>query len=270
METRYKAVWRGKCANLGPGVYRIHSKFKRAINVLKRNSLVGVGTLGSLHLPITVIGNIPSSYDMRRIKSSCLIVEDSLLKAPPLELEVQVAPDNSEIPTISDAKASRLRRLILARLLSMNRGLSWYVKYTVGARFKLTPYRRFILKRIKDLTSSLAVRDPDQAISRLIGLGEGSTPSCDDLIMGILAALHSRGLLEIKKMIVESMLRYAHNTTLLSRSLISCAARGYYCLEIVKLMSSEDPSPWIWKLITTGGTSGVDMLTGIFIGLSDG
>ncbi len=271
METyRCEAVWRGRCTGLKPGVYRIHSKFRRTINVLRGDSLVGVGTLGSLHLPITIIGNIPSSYDMRRIRSSRLIVEDSLLKAPPLELEVHVPPCDSKVPLISSAKASRLRQLILARLLSIDKGLSWYVRYTAGTRLNLTPYRRFILRRIKDLVGSLAAGDPDLAVGRLIGLGEGSTPSCDDLMMGVLVALHSKGLIKIKNIIIESMLRYAHNTTLLSRSLISCASRGYYCLEIVKLVSSEDPSPWMEKLITAGGTSGVDMLTGIFIGLNDG
>ncbi len=266
---RYKAVWRGQCTGLKPGVYKIHSKFRRTINVLSGDRLVGVGAMGTLHLPITIICDIPASYDMRKVKSSYLLVGNSLLKAPPLEVEVQVSPDRSKMPKTNGVRLKRLKRLILERLQSTDRGLSWYVKYKVGAKVNINPYRRFILRRIDNLVVSLKTGDPGQAISTLVGLGEGSTPSCDDMMMGVAAALHSKGSM-LGKIILENMLKYAYNTTLLSRSLINCATCGYYCQEVVRLMSSEDPTPWVEKLIAAGGTSGVDILTGIFIGLDNG
>ena len=105
----------------------------------------------------------------------------------------------------------------------------------------------------------------------LIGLGPGLTPSGDDLIGGVLCALHAAGRGEIAARLAGWALPLARNgTNRISYAHLACAAEGA-CGEtvndaIVKLMSGERVD--LLRISAIGHTSGWDALAGAALALT--
>lgn len=68
---------------------------------------------------------------------------------------------------------------------------------------------------------------PVPALDELIGLGGGLTPSGDDFLCGIMAALHYFGCAALAARVAEAVLpRAARNTNLISAAYLRCASAG--------------------------------------------
>jgi hypothetical protein len=120
-------------------------------------------------------------------------------------------------------------------------------------------------------TALIALRAGDPAaVPALLGLGGGLTPVGDDVLAGWLAATtaadHSG-----RYPIVDQIERLAPaRTTLLSATLLSCAARGDVLPEYAALVAAlRHRDPWIAleRLTTVGHTSGLGMLLGLVLAL---
>lgn len=120
----------------------------------------------------------------------------------------------------------------------------------------------------------------DPLLDQLIGRGPGSTPSGDDVVAGLLAALVTLGPPDgppatFAMALGAGVLRCRHRTTPLSATLLRCAADGAVVaaarrvLEL--LVTARAPgSAWpaaVAALAGLGHTSGLDLLTGIAIGV---
>jgi hypothetical protein len=110
------------------------------------------------------------------------------------------------------------------------------------------------------------------AATRLIGLGPGLTPSGDDVLVGIEAALHAlarptAGFLGIATGGVEG------RTTALAATLLRHAAAGEFAerlhVLLAALLGSDDEAipAAIDRAVAWGATSGTDCLLGVLIGL---
>ncbi len=127
--------------------------------------------------------------------------------------------------------------------------------------------QRFI--HLPDLSNILPALQP------LLGLGTGLTPSGDDLIIGLLLAYNRWGdvinpMFDLSKL-NEFITRMAyHETTLISASLIACAAQGYADERLVKALDgmmtgSPDAPACAESLLNWGGSSGIDALVGMVL-----
>lgn len=120
-----------------------------------------------------------------------------------------------------------------------------------------------------------------QELVRLVGLGEGLTPSGDDAIVGVLAALDAAReasafaaplRAELVRALDEPALR---RTTTLAAQLIVAAARGLYAEPVLALLAtladSEAPAGSLDQaaaaLLAIGHRSGADTLRGIIAAL---
>ncbi len=114
-----------------------------------------------------------------------------------------------------------------------------------------------------------------EAAGRLLGLGEGLTPSGDDLLVGLLAVLHITGRLET---VLSSpacnrfLQKVAAKTPALSGEFVRCALEGDFAETLVLLIRSlftQKPDRWpehAASLATTGHSSGIDAMVGMVLG----
>jgi hypothetical protein len=118
----------------------------------------------------------------------------------------------------------------------------------------------------------LAGNDPLQALTALLGLGRGLTPSGDDFICGVLLARSRAGLEPLAW--VEPLLSLARKrTTTLSSELIAAAASGSADERILEacdrcLDGSMPPAQILEKFLAYGSSSGLDLLVGFCTALA--
>lgn len=135
---------------------------------------------------------------------------------------------------------------------------------------------------IAEVLRHLAAGDGVRAahpLPSLIGLGEGLTPSGDDFVVGLLAALHygREGLdpsqAEAGRRLAREAARLAPGTTPVSASYIRQAAAGRFSeqLEAAALAilspEGEGVAEAARRLIQTGHSSGTDSLVGLVLGI---
>jgi len=111
-------------------------------------------------------------------------------------------------------------------------------------------------------------------LSRVVGCGLGATPSGDDVLVGILAVLHSRCAAEAgardAALIRSALLPLLSKTTDISAYLLRQAASGLVGRDLHELVCalvaenySGELSDKLRRVIETGATSGADMCEGL-------
>ena len=131
------------------------------------------------------------------------------------------------------------------------------------------------LRAARELGQALAAGDPvafADAASRLIGLGEGLTPSGDDCVVGCLATIHR---LAPEWLVAHDVLREqlagaaASRTTDVARDFLLEALEGRFAEPVRLLVTAgcdEAARPAASELLAMGATSGADTLHGIRLG----
>ncbi|GAA5112272.1 DUF2877 domain-containing protein [Orbus sasakiae] len=106
-----------------------------------------------------------------------------------------------------------------------------------------------------------------------IGLGPGLTPTFDDILVGIFAALYTDRsrhpqLVNMHTYLPESKLETL--TTKVSAAFLTCAFKGTFTLNLLAVISSirqyNQNTLAMKKLLSYGHSSGADLLLGIWIG----
>ncbi|MBQ2733344.1 MAG: DUF2877 domain-containing protein [Clostridia bacterium] len=110
----------------------------------------------------------------------------------------------------------------------------------------------------------------DIAVSGLVGLGGGLTPSGDDLICGALYALHYCEGTQDKALELARAARAAQkNTNIISRRYLTAAAEGEYFGLVADLINAlcgdGDIEKALDSLLTVGSSSGGDIAAGILL-----
>jgi hypothetical protein len=119
-----------------------------------------------------------------------------------------------------------------------------------------------------------------EAITSLVGLGPGLTPSCDDFLIGFMAALHFMGKQDHelqhygRKICGLIALVSRGKTNLISEQMLLEAAMGRFSLPVIKMMKNlltKDEEgilkASIHELLSMGASSGNDTLRGILWGI---
>jgi hypothetical protein len=109
------------------------------------------------------------------------------------------------------------------------------------------------------------------AVSSLVGLGPGLTPSGDDFLMGALAALDALGQTNMRAVLAQAVVAAAGRTSPLSASLLRAAGAGHVGENLhlmVGALAAGDADAAIAQAARMGHTSGWDALTGAVVTLS--
>jgi hypothetical protein len=125
------------------------------------------------------------------------------------------------------------------------------------------------------LTGDLSTAAVLDLASRIVGLGEGLTPSGDDLFIGLLAVLQATGYLPSVLPVAaqQQFLRgVTGRTSDLSAEFLRCALEGHFAAPVVRFIRTLfAPEPRGWQasaasLAAVGHSSGVDAMVGIVLG----
>lgn len=129
------------------------------------------------------------------------------------------------------------------------------------------------LERLRAALARLDSQAAVEALSGLLGLGNGLTPSGDDLALGLLLAVKRWGMalaprLDQGWLLVKTIGRARQTTTDLSASLIEAAAQGQADLRLVAaldyvVLGEGDPAKCAAGLAAWGNSSGLDALLGM-------
>ncbi len=132
-----------------------------------------------------------------------------------------------------------------------------------------------IIKGIRDRDNNLIIF----AFERLVGLGFGLTPSGDDILMGLFAALIITSDQTIRSWIISVYKKaFSHIKELtndVSLNYLNAIRHGYYPERFSNLISRiikgnriNDIQPSLNEMCQWGGTSGCEIIIGLLIGLS--
>lgn len=119
--------------------------------------------------------------------------------------------------------------------------------------------------RAAELAAALQLGNPP-AVDRLIGLGRGLTPSGDDFLAGMLAALQATGS-PAAGPLSAAILPALGRTTLVARHFLKWAVQRRYSEVIRSVFASAGADADVADLLATGATSGADTAAGIRAGL---
>jgi hypothetical protein len=108
---------------------------------------------------------------------------------------------------------------------------------------------------------------PPRSLQKLVGLGPGLTPSGDDLLGGLLVALHYLGFSPIADELSRAILPLPPEATnIISAQLLRCAARGHASSALFEaldaIMTARDLDQRLDVIHAIGHTSGWDSLAG--------
>jgi len=217
-------------------------------------------------------------------------ISGGLVHAP--GISIQVRPSHASIPSaagVGQTARARVCRDRLARIIVLAMdgdggdsllGLIADLQGE-GRRVKdLDPIARMIRPRIEVLTGALAsgeIEHMAKAEAGLVGLGQGLTPSGDDLLCGLMLAQAygvrvpggPRPVPEVNHAVIKAA---ASQTHLLSRVMLERAARGVTTVGLDRLLRSlvEKEPPGLVEtaaraVLDLGATSGRDFLAGVVL-----
>jgi Protein of unknown function (DUF2877) len=280
----------------GEGI--IHGVFRTAINILFHEGLVSLVPEAVERGPLNVILRLPNEQlsslfslqvktgDKVNVHGSSLKLGDRTLisfasariYSPNQKFTMPMLPNN-EI----EANLKVMRKT--ATLFGNNAGLGELLATTLGpieaTANKLNIFSAFALRRIVQFEQAFHSEKKKAlkaAISELIGLGPGLTPSSDDMLAGlillcVLYAKNSGVSQRTSQLIAKVTLKEARGkTTILSEEYLRQAASGRGNEPIMRLLealltgSRESVERETRSVLSIGETSGTDTVLGIALG----
>ncbi len=157
------------------------------------------------------------------------------------------------------------------------RGLAPLLPALHGKDNDLSPLDRKVLDALKPLFAGrkLSTASLLEVAARVLGLGEGLTPSGDDLLVGLLVVLHITGRLKavLRPPVHHRFLReMMARTSDLSAEFIRCALEGDFAEPValfVRSLFAQELRTWplhAASLASVGHSSGIDAMVGIVLG----
>ncbi|KXB01291.1 hypothetical protein AKJ44_02695 [candidate division MSBL1 archaeon SCGC-AAA261F17] len=279
----------------------VHSIFERTFNILLGDKLVGIARSGVTPSPINIITDIPSDENM----SALGIDEQMTVRREDNRLSVndvlKISLESAEIWRPKTGAEGYIdfeltgRNLELAKRLAADKsrsgGLGQLLPSIGDVALGKTPQisdlnqvARKALPQIVGLVKSSRARDVTRVREygqNLIGLGQGLSPSADDMLSGSMVARwwvanSLSGNLSRVKAENEAIIDSAEKTTLMSQQLLRHAAKGEVNEAVESLLgailtgTAADVGAGVERVFAIGETSGIDMMVGLLLGLEVG
>ncbi|MFE6995256.1 DUF2877 domain-containing protein [Microbacterium sp. NPDC057659] len=252
----------------------VHSVHRRVVNVLFGNTLVAIADDGIDDAPATI--RVPlSEWDSRGIRQGSTVVAR-------LDRIEFAGAHSAPVVSLSGATGWEAPRADLSALTADDLTAALAVLDVLPSPAPATPFGRaadgMLRTRIGMLRTALLESD-DSAVrtgaSALIGLGEGLTPSGDDVLTGLALLAAQDGMLLTRSLpaLSDAIHAGATRTGLLSATTMAQAAdgRGRRRLhDLISAVCDRDAAALrrtADRILRIGHTSGADILTGIRLAL---
>lgn len=262
----------------GQGSGKVHSVYRKTINVSLNGRLLAIQALHSPLSPLSLITSLtenemnfpgltpgaPVSFDSHKIivTSDTGSISFSCKNACRYDLNLAMQlPD-----TITHTQIAYLTRQIRESLaVCPSDGFApLFLSGTDKSSVILTAAAAHISSCAKAYTSC----DYQKAASllcRLTGLGPGLTPSGDDFLCGVLAGLilTRKELHPFTTALIRTIKANLENTNDISAAFLTCAADGLFSLPVIRLAGLPDSGLISSLFREIGHSSGLDTLCGV-------
>jgi hypothetical protein len=274
-----------RIARAGADELRIHGVYRSVVNIATADGILTVAAPDGGGLPNGILVDLGDDWRAIGLCPGMVACASEVdIRVPDIGLEIQfgAAPRWSPRFRSSGTAAGMTlgrwaRRSAATRTIAQGRATAAGFGGLLGAEITHDPVGILEDARpiVAGLTRSLEVGDRIGAAAwaaRLIGLGPGLTPSGDDVLVGIEAALHavahpSAGFLALALSDVEE------RTTVVAATFLRHAAAGEFAERVhtllAALLGSDDEAipAAIDRAVAWGASSGMDCLLGVLIGL---
>jgi uncharacterized protein DUF2877 len=265
---------------------RVHSIYRSVVNIATADGLLTVASPEAGGLPNGILADLGPDWRTIDLQPGMVVhASDAHVRVPGAGLEICLDGARSWSPRLRpDPEAPGAAVAVWRRRASPTRAIAHTRVCAGGFSPLLTANaarddRLGTVARARPILAELIVAlDARDRIAAarvavgLIGLGPGLTPSGDDALVGIEAALHAldsptAGFLALALRDVED------RTTALAATLLHHAARGEFAERLHDLLrallgSDQDTIPTaIDRAASWGATSGTDCLLGVLTGL---
>ena len=279
---------------------RVHSVFRRACNIeTDAGELITLlaGELGNLPHGIRLAGSV-ASFATWLSEGQAAILEEGMLRVPDAGLTLNLSGAAIWCGTVSAPSVETLHadlagpdagniaaalRELRATLLAHapERGIAPQLRDARNARSLLDrAFAARLTNTLPGMAYATRKRDADAIAAlaaRLVGLGEGLTPSGDDFLVGYLAALWSRadreqGIDTLLRKLKAPLDEIFSQTHAISRQMLSDALQGRFAESLVDVVRALSGSGHVvdttMQALRSGHSSGADTLCGLLFGIS--
>ncbi len=262
---------------------RVHSVFKNSINILtpKKTLLTLLSKEKEIYRnPISIVIDEEDFANWHILPSEKVIYKDNYLVFLNKDLYVnlgnKITWDSSfryfgplSPPHAIQKNIETLKFFI--KVMKWNKGL---LPLVIDA-FPQSPFSKKMLPILTEIIENDSI--DLNGMEKIIGLGDGLTPSGDDFLSGFLIILYYFGRYldiqnEINELISQILKEVYTKTTLISATFLTLAAKGeafFLLREIIKDLLGRRAFDMenIRLLIEYGGTSGASILAGLIFGI---
>ena len=275
-----------RIARAGHGALHVQSIYRSVVNIATADGLLTVASPEGGGLPNGILADLGPDWRAIGLHPGMVVnASDASIRVPDAGFEVQLDSARRWSPRFqwpveaADAAAeswgrrsAATRSIAGARASAGGFGALLREDVPIHDSVGLVDLARPILGGLIDALEAGDRSLAAEVAARLIGLGPGLTPSGDDVLVGIEAALHaldrpSAGFLVLATGDVEG------RTTALAATLLCHAAAGEFSERLHSLLAAllgaddEAIPAAIDRAVAWGATSGTDCLLGVLIGL---
>ena len=269
----------------------VHSIFESVLNLETRNGLITVGGPSVGPLPHGLSISRELDYRSLGLRSGQLVIlERHRIRIPGSNIEIDLSgatPWSPRLPVISQGvaqarwrdRAADMRRLAATAVRARpgaGDGIGALIDLDHGP--SIGAVARIAGPRLECLAQAVRTGDPAAAgvaAESLVGLGPGLTPSGDDALVGMAAAVTAMaGPEALDASFLGSVAESAPTrTTMVSATFLRHASAGQFSASVHQLMGvligpdASDARTTIERCVAYGATSGADMLVGALLGL---
>lgn len=274
-----------RIAHAGIDALHVQSVYRSVVNISTADGLLTVASPETGGLPNGIVADLGPDWRAIDLQPGMVVhASDANIRVPDAGLDIKLdaarrwSPRFQSSAEVADVVTARWRRRTGAtRTIARARASATGFGSLLQADMPHDPVGILDVARpiVAGLIVALETGDRSAAAkvaTGLIGLGPGLTPSGDDVLVGIEAALHaldrpSAGFLALAMGDVEQ------RTTALAATLLRHAAAGEFAERLhtllAALLGSDDETiaTAIDRAAAWGATSGMDCLLGVLIGL---
>lgn len=259
------------------GTYRVHSRFRRAVNFTDGRRIVSVVTGGRDAGPLNIVVN---RLDAPRVRTLHVEGRSVSLDGVPLSATDAVIYrsslkfDRRDLPALT----RNLRFFEVAlRERAPERSLAFLLAPSRIVHLR-SGFERELARHVEHCARDIFFGDVVRGVARVRGCGFGLTPAGDDLVAGLLLALRvlelatGRDLGTVRSAVADA----ARSGNALSETFLVMAAEGRASESVKSVVaalsggSAGDVETCVDRVLAVGATSGADMAVGFCMALRRG
>ena len=267
-------------------ILTIHSVFDNSINLVRNNRLISLVHKNTTLTPMSIRLSItPTQFKRMNVSQGDTITIDTLglrIKSLFFSLKEKNEVDFSYLEYNYDHDhfitfVNDVERLLLS---PKARGhMSSALKHLLlNQTLEESLLSKKMVTHLKPLINPRNTQAIIDTIPKLVGLGEGLTPSGDDFISGLLSALHYLSkhpkIKDLKNSVIKETINVLDHTTTISKEYLQYAIDGLFNTHVKELYTHHwHHKPYetsLENLNTIGHSSGTDFIIGLYIGLKIG